>query len=56
MLGTFSSTNYTIAASYALQQLYIAPWVQDDWRVNKKLTINLGLRWGLRVALHRAVQ
>jgi hypothetical protein len=25
MLGTFSSTNYTIAASYALQQIYIAP-------------------------------
>ena len=47
MLGTFSSTNYTIAASYALQQIYIAPWVQDDWRVSKKLTINLGLRWDL---------
>ena len=47
LLGTFSSTNYTIAASYALQQLYIAPWVQDDWRVNKKLTVNLGLRWDL---------
>jgi hypothetical protein len=47
LLGTFSSTNYTIAASYALQQIYIAPWVQDDWRVNKKLTINLGLRWDL---------
>ncbi len=47
LLGTFSSTNYTIAASYALQQIYIAPWVQDDWRVNKKLTVNLGLRWDL---------
>lgn len=47
LLGTFSSTNYTIAASFALQQIYIAPWVQDDWRVNKKLTINLGLRWDL---------
>ena len=47
LLGTFSSTNYTIAASYALQQIYIAPWVQDDWRVNNKLTVNLGLRWDL---------
>ncbi len=47
MLGAFSSTTYTIAASYALQQIYIAPWVQDDWRVNHKLTVNLGLRWDL---------
>ncbi len=47
LLGTFSSANYTIAASYALQQIYIAPWVQDDWRVNHKLTVNLGLRWDL---------
>ena len=41
------ATNYTINPSYALQQIYIAPWVQDDWRVSKKLTINLGLRWDL---------
>ena len=47
MLGTFTSTTYNIAASYALQQIYIAPWVQDDWKVNKKLTVNLGLRWDL---------
>lgn len=24
---------------------YYAPWVQDDWRINKRLTLNLGLRW-----------
>jgi hypothetical protein len=47
MLGTYTSTTYNIAASYALQQIYIAPWVQDDWRVNHKLTVNLGLRWDL---------
>jgi len=47
LLGDFSSDSYTINPSYALQQIYIAPWVQDDWRVNKKLTINLGLRWDL---------
>lgn len=47
MLGAFTSTNYTIAASYALQQIYIAPWVQDDWRINQRVTVNLGLRWDL---------
>lgn len=24
---------------------YFAPWVQDDWKVTKKLTLNLGFRW-----------
>ena len=28
--------------------LYIAPYVQDDWRVNSSLTVNLGLRWDYR--------
>jgi len=49
LLGAFSSTNYTIAASFAMQQIYVAPWIQDDWRVNNKLTINLGLRWDLEL-------
>jgi outer membrane receptor protein involved in Fe transport len=26
---------------------YLAPWVQDDWRITRKLTLNLGLRWDL---------
>lgn len=29
------------------QWLYYAPWVQDDIRVTRKLTVNLGLRWDL---------
>ncbi|MGO9642839.1 MAG: TonB-dependent receptor domain-containing protein [Candidatus Acidiferrales bacterium] len=37
------SANYNIAPAY--QQLYYGLYVQDDWRVLPKLTLNLGLRW-----------
>jgi hypothetical protein len=37
--------SYNISASYALQQVYMAPFIQDDWRVTPKLTVNLGLRY-----------
>ena len=45
LLGAFSNVSYNISASYALQQIYMAPFIQDDWRATKKLTLNLGLRY-----------
>jgi hypothetical protein len=45
LLGYFSSANYNDSIAYATQQLYLAPYVQDDWRVNNKLTLNLGVRY-----------
>ena len=44
-LGYFTTANYNISIAYAMQQLYMAPYVQDDWRVSNKLTLNLGGRW-----------
>ena len=45
LLGAFSGASYNITPAYALQQIYAAPFVQDDWRATQKLTVNLGLRW-----------
>lgn len=45
LLGYFTTANYNVSIAYAMQQIYMAPFVQDDWRVNNKLTLNLGARW-----------
>jgi hypothetical protein len=45
LLGDFSTATYNVNIAFALQQIYSAPFVQDDWRVNDKLTLNLGARW-----------
>ena len=45
LLGSFSSASYNISPAYALQQIYVAPFVQDDWRATRRLTLNLGFRW-----------
>lgn len=45
LLGTPTSGNTTINANEQISTKYIAPWVQDDWRVAPHLTVNLGLRY-----------
>jgi hypothetical protein len=45
LLGYPSSASYNVSAAYALQQIYMAPFIQDDWRATPKLTLNLGLRY-----------
>lgn len=45
LLGYFATANYNVSIAYAMQQIYMAPFVQDDMRVNDKLTLNLGVRW-----------
>lgn len=47
LLGTGSSGNVLIQnwKNVAAQNFYLAGYAQDDWRVNQKLTVNLGVRY-----------
>ena len=42
---------YTGAASHAQNFHQLAFYAQDDWRINRKLTLNLGLRWDANIGL-----
>ena len=35
---------------------FVAPWVQDDWRISNKLTLNLGFRWDFNSPGQRSQQ
>jgi hypothetical protein len=45
LLGTPASGNIDIIEPNASPQLYHGLYLQDDFRVNSKLTLNIGLRW-----------
>ncbi|HEX4947807.1 MAG TPA: TonB-dependent receptor [Blastocatellia bacterium] len=45
LLGYPASASVPINATFAFQHLYYGTFFQDDWRVSRKLTLNLGLRW-----------
>ena len=47
LLGTATNGGFTVQATSFTSQHYYAPFVQDDWKVTKKLTLNLGVRWDL---------
>jgi len=45
MLMGIPAGSMAITDSYVEQDKYFGLYVQDDWKVSKKLTVNLGLRW-----------
>jgi len=45
LLGNVTSGTNTINPTTFWSQHYWAPFVQDDWKITKNLTLNLGVRW-----------
>lgn len=49
LLGTPSSGSSFQNVTTFYSSWYVAPWIQDDWKVNSRLTVNLGLRYDILV-------
>jgi hypothetical protein len=47
LLGNPTSGSNTINVKTYWSSHYWAPFVQDDWKISRKLTLNLGIRWDL---------
>lgn len=50
LLGTPSSGNSAYNLFPTFMYAYYAPYIQDDWKVSRRLTLNLGLRWDFNLA------
>lgn len=48
LLGTPASGTFRQLMPISTQGLYTAFYLQDDWHVSRKLTVNLGVRWDIQ--------
>ncbi len=47
LLGYPASASISYSTDPFYSQHYFAPWLQDDWKITSKLTLNLGVRWDI---------
>ena len=45
LLGAPVSGQVDVNPTPHYKWFFAAPWIQDDWRLNNKWTLNLGFRW-----------
>jgi hypothetical protein len=45
LLGAPSGGEVAVNPTPHYQWFFLAPWIQDDWRISNRLTVNLGFRW-----------
>jgi Carboxypeptidase regulatory-like domain/TonB-dependent Receptor Plug Domain len=49
LLGYVNGGGVDYPLFYITLGKYYAPWVQNDWKVNRRLTLNTGVRWDINV-------
>ena len=54
LLGAPSSGEVDVNPKPHYEWFFAAPWIQDDWRLNNKMTLNLGFRWDVNGSVTEA--
>jgi hypothetical protein len=49
LLGLPASGNLGLGQRLALERRYVAGFIQDDWKVSRKLTLNFGFRYDIEI-------
>jgi Carboxypeptidase regulatory-like domain len=49
LLGSVDSASRTNAIETRIHSVAFSPYIQDNWKIDKRLTLNLGLRWDIMV-------